>query len=194
AVDIASDGAMPEIGRRIAARWEAPSIVVNNAAISPKHGGKAAGVLDVTMDEWLRVYQVNVTAAMLLARQCIPHMRSLQWGRIINVSSRAARSHVNNAGPAYVTSKAALLGLTRSIACDFAADGITCNAVAPGVVASALTDQLPPAHFRLIVDRTPLGRPGHAQEIGSTIAFLASEDAGFITGACIDVNGGQSML
>jgi 3-oxoacyl-[acyl-carrier protein] reductase len=193
ASDITSADGPAAINERICREWEAPSILVNNAAISPKHNGMAAGLLDVSSHEWLRVFEVNVTACMLMSRQFIPFMQRQKWGRIVNISSRAGRSNVNSAGPAYVTSKAAVLGLTRSIACDFAADGITCNSVAPGVVASAMTGQLPPHLMQRIIDKTPVGRPGSALELGASVAFLASEDAGFITGACLDVNGGQLM-
>lgn len=194
AVDIASEGGAKRIDELIMRQWDPATILVNNAGISPKHDGMAAGLLEVSMEEWQRVFHVNVTAQLLLARQFIPHMQQRKWGRIVNVSSRAGRSNVNNAGPAYVTSKAAVLGLTRSIACNFAADGITCNSVAPGVVASAMTGQLPPHLMQGIVDKTPVGRPGTALELGAVIAFLASEDAGFVTGACYDVNGGQTMM
>lgn len=193
AADLTSPDGPAFINDRVLSQWEAPSILVNNAAISPKHQGMAAGLLEVSSEEWLRVMEVNVTACMRMARQFVPFMQQQKWGRIVNISSRAGRSNVNSAGPAYVTSKAAVLGLTRSIACDFAADGITCNSVAPGVVASAMTGQLPPHLLQRIIDKTPVGRPGSAAELGAAVAFLASEDAGFITGACLDVNGGQLM-
>ncbi len=193
-VDICADDGPQRIDDAARAAWGAPTILVNNAGISPKHKGLAASIFDVTRDEWLRVLDVNVTAQMKLAARFIPAMREARWGRIVNVASRAGRSNVNNSGPAYVTSKAAVLGLTRSIACNFALDGITCNSVAPGFVDSAMSRQLPPHQFQLLVDRTPLGRGGTPRELGAAIAFLASEDAGFITGACLDVNGGQTMM
>lgn len=194
AADICAEDGPQRIDDAARAAWEAPSILINNAGISPKHKGLAASIFDVTREEWLRVYDVNVTAQLKLAAQFIPAMRGQGWGRIVNVASRAGRSNVNNSGPAYVTSKAAVLGLTRSIACNFALDGITCNSVAPGFVDSAMSRQLPAHQFQLLVDRTPLGRGGTQRELGAAIAFLASEDAGFITGACLDVNGGQTMM
>jgi len=177
-----------------AAAWEPTTILINNAGFNPKHNGLAATIFDVTDQEWHRVHDVNVTAQMRLAARFIPYMQEIRWGRIVNVSSRAGRSNVNNSGPAYVTSKAAVLGLTRSLACNFARWGITCNSVSPGFVDSAMTRQLPAEQFQLLIDVTPLGRGGTPRELGAAIAFLASEDAGFITGANLDVNGGQTMM
>lgn len=195
AVDITDEQAGATIAQAIADKgWEPATILVNNAGISPKHNGMAASIFEVGRDEWIRVFDVNVTAQLLLARAFVPHMQKVQWGRIVNVSSRAGRSNVNSAGPAYVTSKAAVLGLTRSIACDFAADGITCNAVAPGFVESDMTRQLPAHLYQRLLDKTPVGRPGQPRELGAVIAFLASEQAGFVTGACVDANGGQTMI
>lgn len=193
-VSVSAPDAPEVIAQAARALPAVPTILVNNAGISPKHSGLAAPVLAVTLEEWNRVFEVNVTAALRLAKAFIPGMQSQRWGRIINVTSRAGKSNVGNAGPAYVTSKAALLGLTRSIACDYARDGITCNSVAPGVVSSHLWAKMPPQLMQSLIDKTPLGRAGTAREIAAVIAFLASEDAGFVTGASYDVNGGQSML
>lgn len=173
--------------------WGAVSILVNNAAISPKHNGLAAGLLTIDEDEWNQVFLVNVTAGMRLAKQLVPDMMAQRWGRIVNISSRAGRSHANAASIAYMSSKAAVLGMTRSFASEFASYGITANSVAPGLVESALTARVAPELLQGIYDKTPLGRAGTADELGATIAFLASEDGGFITGACVDVNGGALM-
>ena len=188
--DLASPGALDTAVR---SRWEPASILVNNAAISPKHDGKAAGLEQVTVQEWQLVMEINVAVPMRLAARLVPFMREQGWGRIVNVSSRAGRSIANAAGPAYMTSKAAVLGLTRSIACDYAPYGVTCNSVAPGFVETALTRAIAPELRDAIQARTPLGRGGEPQEVGAVIAFLASHDAGFITGACLDVNGGAFM-
>ena len=195
ALDITEESAGQAIAKAVAEQgWEPVTILINNAGISPKHDGMAASIFEVSRDEWIRVFDVNVTAQLLLARAFVPYMQQIRWGRIVNVSSRAGRSNVNSSGPAYVTSKAAVLGLTRSIACDFAADGITCNAVAPGFVESDMTRQLPAHLYQRLLDKTPIGRPGLPGELGAVIAFLASENSGFVTGACLDANGGQTMM
>lgn len=188
-----------EIGERIdhvlAQRsWPAATILVNNAGISPRIDGVAASVLEMTPALWNSVLAVNVTAPLFLCRHVIPAMQRARWGRIVNVASAAGRFRPVNAGPAYVTSKAALLGLTRSVASSYGADGITCNAVAPGLVPSGLTQQLSAQRIEKGLAMIPLGRAGEPHELGETIAFLASDAAGYITGACIDVNGGAHML
>lgn len=188
--DHASPQALDEAVRK---SWEPVSILVNNAAVSPKHQGKAAGLEHVTSDEWQFVMDVNVAAPMRLAARFVPFMREQRWGRIVNLSSRAGRSIANAAGPAYMTSKAAILGLTRSIACDYAPFGITANAVAPGLVETKLALAIAPELLALIRGRTALGRGGSPEEIGAVVAFLCSHDAGFVTGTCVDVNGGAFM-
>lgn len=192
-VDISEAQSPSVLDLAIRARWEPVSILVNNAAVSPKHAGKAAGLEQVTDAEWQFVMNVNVAAPMRLAARFVPFMREQRWGRIINLSSRAGRSIANAAGPAYMTSKAAILGLTRSIACDYAAFGVTCNSVAPGLVETELTRAIEPTLLELIRSRTALGRGAEPEEIGAVIAFLASHHAGFVTGACIDANGGAFM-
>lgn len=192
--DLADESAPSVIAAAIAQRgWEPAGILVNNAGITIKHDGIAHGVIDVSVDEWELMFRINVTASMLMAKMVLPAMKERGWGRIVNIASRAGRYNPNQAGPAYTASKAAVLGLTRSIANDYSKHGITCNSIAPGFVVSAMTGLLTPQLLQALVDRTPVGRGGSADELGSAIAYLASEDAGFISGACLDVNGGQTM-
>ena len=192
AIDI-SDADAPLKIHQAARTWGPVSILVNNAAISPKHDGLAAGLLAIDEQEWNQVFLINVTAGLRLAKEFVPDMIAQNWGRIVNISSRAGRSHANAAGVAYMTSKAAILGMTRSFASEFARSGITANSVAPGIVESALTARVAPELLQKIYEKTPAGRAGTPDELGATIAFLASEDAGFINGACVDINGGALM-
>lgn len=193
ALDITENNAPARIQTAVNAQWVPISVLVNNAAISPKHDGIAAGLIQISEEEWAQVFCVNVMAPMRLAKKFLPYMKETGWGRVINISSRAGRSNANAAGPAYMSSKAAILGLTRSIASEFAVDGITANSVAPGLVETDLAMTISPQLLAAIRSKTPVGRGGTLAELGAVVAFLASEDAAFITGACIDVNGGAFM-
>lgn len=169
--------------------WAPPTILVNNAGVSPR-----GDVTKVALEDWDLAFWINVTMPMLLSRKFVPNMVSQEWGRIVNISSRAGRYNPNQTGPAYAASKAALLGLTRSIANDFPRAGITCNSIAPGIFKSLLTQSLNSTEvFDSIVARTPIGRSGSADELGAAVAFFTSDEASFVTGACLDVNGGHTM-
>lgn len=192
-LDITDYQAPERIQSFVNSKWIPITVLINNAAISPKHDGKAASLVDISEAEWNDVMNVNVTAPMRLAKCFIPYMKELGWGRVVNISSRAGRSQANAAGPAYMSSKAAILGLTRSIASEFATFGITANSVAPGLVETELAKSISPDLLASIRSKTPVGRGGEPTELGAVVAFLASTDAGFITGACIDVNGGAFM-
>lgn len=192
-LDISHSGAPAQLDASIRQRWDAVSILINNAAVSPKHSGKSAGLTDFAAEEWELVMRVNVTAPMRLAQQFVPGMKAQGWGRVINMSSRAGRTNPHQASIAYATSKAAILGLTRAIATEFGPYGITANSVAPGLVETQLAAGMSPEILAQIRSRAPVGRGGTPKEIAAVIAFLASEEAAFVTGACFDVNGGSFM-
>lgn len=193
-VDLLDADAPARLGAAVQSRWNAPvSILVNNAAVSPKHAGRSAGLAEMSQEEWDLVMAVNVTAPMRLAREFAPGMRQQGWGRVINLCSRAGRTNPYQASAAYATSKAAILGLTRAIATEFGPHGVTANSVAPGLVQTELTSAISAEVMAQIRARTPVGRGGTPEEIAAVIAFLASTEAAFVTGACFDVNGGAFM-
>lgn len=187
--DICADDGPSRIDAAVRSAWGPASILINNAGIT-----SFANACDVGHEEWARVNAVNVTAPLRLIAHFMPHMKRERWGRIVSISSRAGRSNPNTAGVAYAASKAAVLGLTRAVATEGGPYGVTCNAIAPGFVETEMSRQLSPDAIRVLLERTPLGRGGTARELGAAVAFLASDDAGFVTGTCLDVNGGQSML
>jgi len=162
-------------------------ILVNNAAIT--RDGLA---LRMKLEDWDTVMRTNLTAAHLCTQQALSTMMKQRWGRIINITSVVAET--GNAGQAnYVAAKAGLIGLTRAIATEMASRNITVNAVAPGFIATPMTDPLPEKVKEEMKARIPLGRFGTENDVAAVIVFLASEEAGYITGHVLDVNGGMHM-
>jgi 3-oxoacyl-[acyl-carrier protein] reductase len=162
-------------------------ILVNNAAVT--RDGLA---MRMKLEDWEAVLRTNLTGAHLCTQQALGLMMRQRWGRIINVTSVVAQT--GNAGQAnYVAAKAGLIGLTKAIAVEIASRNITVNAVAPGFIASPMTDPLPDKVKQEMMARIPLGRMGTDREVAAAIVFLASEEAGYITGHVLDVNGGMYM-
>ncbi len=162
-------------------------ILVNNAAIS--RDGLA---MRMKSDDWDAVLRTNLTGAHLCIQQVLPTMMTARAGRIINISSVVAES--GNAGQAnYVASKAGLIGLTKAIAIEIASRNITVNAVAPGFVESPMTAVLPDKVKEELKVRIPLGRMGTGKDVAASIVFLASDEAAYITGHVLDVNGGMYL-
>ena len=171
----------------VRAKFGGLHILVNNAAVT-RDG------LSIRMkpEDWDAVIQVNLTAAHIAIQHALALMLRQKWGRIINVSSVVAET--GNAGQAnYVAAKAGLIGLTKAIAVEVASRNITVNAVAPGFIVSPMTDPLSQQVKDALLARIPLGRMGRDQEVAAAIAFLASEEASYITGHVLDVNGGMYM-
>jgi 3-oxoacyl-[acyl-carrier protein] reductase len=162
-------------------------ILVNNAAIT--RDGLA---IRMKPDDWEAVLRTNLTGAHLCIQQVLSTMMKARAGRIINISSVVAES--GNAGQAnYVASKAGLIGLTKAIAIEIASRNITVNAVAPGFVESPMTAVLPDKVKEELKIRIPLGRMGTGKDIAASIVFLASDEAAYITGHVLDVNGGMYL-
>ncbi len=162
-------------------------ILVNNAAIA--RDGLA---VRMKAEDWDAVLRTNLTGAHLCAQQALSVMMRARYGRIINVTSVVAET--GNPGQVnYVAAKAGLIGLTRALALEIASRNITVNAVAPGFIVSPMTDTLPQNVKDALLTRVPLGRMGCDAEVAAAIVFLASEEAGYITGAVLDVNGGLRM-
>ena len=162
-------------------------ILVNNAAIN--RDGLA---LRMKQDDWDAVIRTNLTGAHLCIQQALGAMMRARAGRIINISSIVA--HMGNAGQAnYVAAKAGLIGLTKAIAIEISSRNITVNAVAPGFIKTPMTDVLPDKVKEELNTRIPLGRMGSARDVASAIVFLASDEAGYITGHVLNVNGGMHL-
>lgn len=179
------DALRSQLGRRRV------DVLVNNAGIS--RGRAGFDVTATTPEEWERVIAVNLTAPFLLSQVVVPGMRERGWGRIVNIASRAGRTGVLTGGLPYAASKAGLIGMTRALALQCAAQGITANSIAPGWVETPLTGRTPPAAAAKALQAIPLGRVAQPDEIAGIVAFLCSADAAYITGAVIDANGGSFM-
>ena len=162
-------------------------ILVNNAGIT-----RDQLVMRMKRADWDTVLQTNLTSAYLCVQQVIPSMLKQRWGRIINVTS--VFGQMGQAGQAnYAASKAGLIGLTMAIAREVGSRNITCNAVAPGFIETPMTDVLSDEFKQNAVKQIPLGRVGTTVDIAGAVAFLASEDASYITGHVLSVNGGMLM-
>jgi 3-oxoacyl-[acyl-carrier protein] reductase len=173
--------------RQALERFGRLDILVNNAAIT--RDGLA---LRMKADDWDAVLRTNLTGAYYCIQQALAPMVRQRSGRIINVTSVVAET--GNAGQAnYVAAKAGLIGLTRAIAVEVASRNITVNAVAPGFIVSPMTDPLPENVKRELLARIPLGRMGQDAEVAAAIVFLASDEAAYITGHVLDVNGGMRI-
>jgi len=188
--DLAAPGVAVEIARRVLERCGRVDILVNNAALA-----RSTRFPDLSAEEWRLALEVNMTAPFLLIQALLPAMRAQGYGRIVNVSSTAGRSVSTLGGAHYTASKAGLIGLTRAAAKELGKWGITVNAVCPGMIDTELTrenasDEL----LGKLAASFPVRRLGTAREVADLICFAASEEAGYITGASLDINGGDLML
>jgi 3-oxoacyl-[acyl-carrier protein] reductase len=164
------------------------SILVNNAGIT--RDNLAMRMKD---EEWDQVVEINMTASMMLCRAAMRAMMKARFGRIISVSSVVG--FTGNPGQTnYAASKAGLIGYSKSLAQEVASRGITVNVVAPGFIETPMTDELTDAQKDALLVRVPTGRLGQADEIAASVVFLASDEAAYVTGSTIHVNGGMAML
>ena len=187
ALDVASEDSIKSAAKQILTDLGAVHILVNNAGIT-----KDGLALRMKLADFDDVLRTNLTGSFLLTQAVISSMMKARWGRVINITSVVGETGA--AGQAnYAASKAGLIGLTKSLAREFASRAITVNAIAPGFIQTAMTDDLTEAQKTAILAQIPLARYGSDADIAATVAFLASEEAGYITGHTLDVNGGMYM-
>jgi 3-oxoacyl-[acyl-carrier protein] reductase len=163
-------------------------VLVNNAARTVSRP-----LWEIEQDEWDDVLAVNLRGVFLGCQLAGPRMRERGWGRIVNLSSIAGQAGGAVAGAHYAASKAGIIVLTKIVAAELAPHGVTCNAVAPAAVRTPVMDSMPRDRLEAVRARIPVERFGEPHEVGELVAFLCSEEAGYITGATLDVNGGLLM-
>jgi 3-oxoacyl-[acyl-carrier protein] reductase len=187
ALDVSSEDSINAVAKDIVAKLGAVHILVNNAGVT-----RDTLVLRMKSADWDDVLNTNLKGAFLLTQALLQPMMKARWGRIINISS--INGELGAPGQAnYAASKAGLIGLTKSFAREFASRGITSNAVAPGFVETDMTHVLTDDQKKAMLGAVPLGRAGTVADIAAAVRFLASEEAGYITGHTLDVNGGLYM-
>jgi len=186
-MDVSDEASIKAAAKAAIAHFGSVEILVNNAGIT-----RDTLLLRMKRADWDAVMNTNLTGAFLLTQALLNSMLRARWGRIINVSSVVGRT--GQAGQAnYAASKAGLIGLTRSMAREVASRSVTVNAVAPGYIETAMTSVLEDKQREALLSHIPLGRAGSDEEVAHAVAFLASPQAGYITGHVLDINGGLFM-
>lgn len=164
-----------------------PDILVCSAGIT----GPNTTTWEYPVEDWLKVHDLNLHAIFYCCRAAAPMMIAKGWGRIINIASIAGKEGNPNA-PAYSASKAAVIGLTKSLGKELAETGVTANAIAPAAVRTAIFDQMTQEHIDFMLSKIPMGRFGTVEEIAAMACWLASDEASFSTGFCFDQSGGRA--
>ncbi len=187
ALDVTHQSEIDRIMEMIGEEFGAPSILVNNAGITRDNL-----LMRMKDDEWDAIMETNLKSVYRMSKACLRPMTKARKGRIISIASVVGL--MGNAGQTnYSAAKAGILGFTKSLAREVGARGITVNAVAPGFIDTDMTRGLADEHKQVLLNQIPLGRLGQPEEIAAAVAFLASPEAGYITGETISVNGGMYM-
>lgn len=188
--DVTSARDVTAVVEEVAGSLGAPTILINAAGIL-----RPTRFLDIPESEWDAVVDVSMKGSFLCSKACLPAMIDRGWGRIVNFSSTAGKNVSTLGGAHYTAAKAGVLGLTRALAAEFASFGICVNAVCPGLIDTEMSSAYcPPERLAEYVAATPISRLGDPREVAELVAFLCSERAAYITGAALDINGGQLMV
>ncbi|GAB3314264.1 beta-ketoacyl-ACP reductase [Haliea atlantica] len=186
-LDVADAAAVDETIKGIAERFGAPLVLINNAGITRDNI-----LMRMKPDEWQAVLDTNLSSLYRVSKACLRGMTKARWGRIVNITSVVGA--MGNIGQSnYAASKAGAEGFSRALARELGSRSVTVNCVAPGFIDTDMTRDLPEAQRESLLSQIPLGRLGEAREIAALVAFLCSEQAGYITGETIHVNGGMNM-
>jgi 2-dehydro-3-deoxy-L-rhamnonate dehydrogenase (NAD+) len=187
-LDIADAVAVEKAAADAARSMGRIDILVCSAGVA----GLNAPLWDYPLEEWRKVFDINLHGLFYCNRYVVPYMRAEGYGRIVNIASIAGKEGNPNAS-AYSASKAAVIGLTKSLGKELATTGITVNAVTPAAVRTAIFDQITQDHIDFMLSKIPMGRFGQVEEIAALVAWLASEECSFTTGAVFDISGGRAV-
>jgi len=193
-IDVSSSFSVDEAVKRVTKKWGTINILVNNAGYSPKPNGIRTPTWEMSNEEWQEVININLTGVFYCTRAIVPLMQKQKWGRIINISSMAGRTHVPIAGSHYGAAKAGVIGFTRQLAGELASFGITVNAIAPGRIRTKMIELVTEEINKKALKDIPVGRMGQPLDIANAVAFFASKEASFITGTTLDIDGGRYMV
>jgi 3-oxoacyl-[acyl-carrier protein] reductase len=186
--DLGDPAAAEALPKAAAAAMDGLDILVNNAGIT-----RDQLMLRMSDADWAAVIEVNLTSVMRLSRAALRGMMKARWGRIVNVSSVVGVT--GNPGQAnYAAAKAGVIGMSKSLAAEIAGRGITVNCVAPGFIETAMTANLGPEQRARLLGAIPVGRMGTSEEVAAAVVYLASDEAAYVTGQTLHVNGGMAMI
>jgi len=186
-VDVANYQQVAAAARETAAALGKIDILVNSAGVA----GANAMLWEFPVDEWIRVHNVNLHGVFYTCREVVPHLQKNGYGRIVNIASIAGKEG-NPTASAYSASKAAVIGLTKSLGKELAKQNITVNCVTPAAVKTPIFDQVTSQHIEYMLQKIPMGRFGQVEEIAAMVCWLCTEDASFSTGAVFDLSGGRA--
>ena len=185
--DVGDYSTAKEAGETAVNEWGQIDILVNNAGIA----GGVGSIWELPVEEMDKVYRTNLRGVYLFCNQIIPYMLNRNYGRIVNVASIAGKEGNPRMVP-YSASKAAVIGLTKSVGKELATTGITINCITPAVIRTRMVENLTPKQVEYMVERIPMGRTGDPEEIASLVTWLSSEECSFSTGAVFDISGGRA--
>ncbi|MDA1348942.1 MAG: SDR family NAD(P)-dependent oxidoreductase [Chloroflexi bacterium] len=185
--DVGDEAVADRAAAAAMAAWGRIDVLVNNAGIA----GHSANVWELTADEMDRVYRTNLRGVFNFCHSVIPHMMKRDYGRVVNIASIAGKEGNPKAVP-YSATKAGVIALTKSVGKELATTGIRVNSVAPAVVRTRILEQLTKEHVDYMVSKIPMGRTGEIPEVAALVAWLASEECSFSTGAVYDISGGRA--